>query len=315
MPVKFKHLEKIVGVFLTLVVLVIVVVVIFVGKERRWFEKQYEFTTKFLRGEGIKAGLVVAIKGIQVGEVKYVFLNEDNWIEVRFTVYEEYAGRIRQDSAIRVQSPLIGSKVIEIIPGGKDKLPLESGSYIWSQDTDEGARIIQERAKEEKPDELTRIMRNVEKLTYNLSDSEGNLEQSLKKVQNFFELLSSKEGSLNKTLASLEAITRSIEEKEGSIGKLMGDDYELYNNIISILEKVNTIMDDFQTLSKTISDTSPEIKAAIERGNATMDEAIGLIRTLQENFFVRGFSSRREEGVVPIDNAEREGGYSPEGGY
>ncbi|UCB45333.1 MAG: MCE family protein [Spirochaetota bacterium] len=311
MAYRFKHLEKVVGVFLTLVILIIVVVVIFIGRERRWFEQQYEFTTEFWSGEGLKPGIVVTIKGIQIGEVKSVFLNEDNWIEVRFAVYEEYAERIRKDSVAKLNSPLIGSKVMEIIPGGVHQLPLENGSYIWSQDTEIGADILKERAKEERPDQLTRILGNVERLTYNLSDAEGNLERTLVKVQDLFELLSAEDGSLNRTLKTLDRLTSSIQEQEGSIGKLLYDNYELYNNITSIMKRINAIMADIQTLSGTISETSPEIKAAIERANVTMDEAIGLIRTLQENFFVRGFSSRKEDVVVPLENAEREGGYSP----
>jgi phospholipid/cholesterol/gamma-HCH transport system substrate-binding protein len=312
MAYRFKHLEKVVGVFLTLVILIVVVVVIFIGRERRWFEQQYEFTTEFWSGEGLKPGIVVTIKGIQIGEIKSVFLNEDNWIEVRFAVYEEYAERIRKDSVAKLRSPLIGSKVMEIIPGGEHQLPLENGSYIWSEDTEVGADILKERAKEERPDQLTRILGNVERLTYNLSDAEGNLEQALTKVQDFFELLTAEDGSLNRTLKNLDRLTSSIEQQEGSIGKLMYDNYELYNSIASIMERLNAIMGDIQTLSSTISDTSPEIKAAIERANITMDEAIGLIRTLQENFFVKGFSSRKEDVVVPLENAEREGGYSPE---
>ena len=311
MAYRFKHLEKVVGVFLTLVILIIVVVVIFIGRERRWFEQQYEFTTEFWSGEGLKPGIIVTIKGIQIGEVKSVFLNEDNWIEVRFAVYEEYAERIRKDSVAKLNSPLIGSKVMEIIPGGEHQLPLENGSYIWSQDTEIGADILEERAKEERPDQLTRILGNVERLTYNLSDAEGNLERTLVKVQDLFELLSAEDGSLNRTLKTLDRLTSSIQEQEGSIGKLLYDNYELYNNITSIMKRINAIMADIQTLSGTISETSPEIKAAIERANVTMDEAIGLIRTLQENFFVRGFSSRKEDVVVPLENAEREGGYSP----
>jgi phospholipid/cholesterol/gamma-HCH transport system substrate-binding protein len=311
MAYRFKHLEKVVGVFLTLVILIIVVVVIFIGRERKWFEQQYEFITEFWSGEGLKPGIVVAIKGIQIGEVKSVFLNEDNWIEVRFSVYEEYAKRIRKDSVAKLRSPLIGSKVMEIIPGGEQQLPLENGSYIWSEDTDMGAEILKERAKEERPDQLTRILGNVERLTYNLSDANGNLERTLTKVQDFFTLLTDENGSFNRTLKNIDRLTSSIEQKEGSIGKLMYDNYELYNDIVSIMNSLNTIMDDMKTLSGTISESSPEIKAAIERANVTMDEAIGLIRTLQENFFVKGFSSRKEETVTPLENTEREGGYSP----
>ncbi len=309
MSFKFKHLEKIVGVFLTVVILVVITVIVFIGRERRWFEKQKIYSTKFFRGEGLSPGMMVEIKGIQIGEVKTIFLNVDNWIDVTFSIYEEYTSRITKDSVVKLRAPLIGSKVLEIIPGDKDMSVLESGSLIWSKDTEEGSRILRERKREEIPDEITRIISNVEQLTYNLSSNEGSLYKTLEMMQDFIEQLTSEEGSLNKTLASIEAITTSISEKEGSIGKFMDDNYELYDNVISLVEKLNLIMDDFRELSKTMAESSPGIKAAIERSNVTMEEATGLIRTLQDNFFVKGFSSRKEPEVVPIDNAERAGGY------
>lgn len=253
--------------------------------------------------------MMVEIKGIQIGEVKTIFLNEDNWIDVTISVYEEYTDRIRKDSVVKLRAPLIGSKVLEIIPGVTDMPVLETGSLIWSKDTEEGSRILRERKREEIPDEITRIINNVEQLTYNLSSNEGALNQTLETLEDFIAQLSSEEGSLNKTLSSIENITASISEKEGSIGRFMDDNYELYNNVISLMEKLNTIMDDFRVLSKTMSESSPGIKAAIERSNVTMDEATGLIRTLQDNFLVKGFSSRKEPEVIPIDNTERVGGY------
>jgi ABC-type transporter Mla subunit MlaD len=186
---------------------------------------------------------------------------------------------------------------------------LASGSYIWSKDTREGAKILTERAREEQPDEITRILSNVERLTYNLSDAEGSLNRALVQVEEFFAVLSSEDGSLQQTLASLNEITRKISEKEGSIGKLLDDNYELYNNIISITERLDSIMGDFEVLSATVADMSPEIKAAVERSNVAMDEAIGLMKTLQSNFFVRAFSSRKVSQPIPVENLEREGGY------
>jgi phospholipid/cholesterol/gamma-HCH transport system substrate-binding protein len=311
MSFRFKHLEKIVGVFLTVVILVIVAVIIMIGRERRWFEKQYQYNTKFLRGEGISLGMQVAIKGIQIGEVKSVFLNEDNWIDVSFSVYQEYAERIRKDSVVKRRSPLIGSKVLEIIPGEKDMPLLANGSYVWSEDTEQGERILAEKLKGERPDQMTRLMNNLEKLTYNLSAEDGSLEPTLAKIQEFFTMLTAKDQSLPQTLASLERITKSIEKKQGSIGKIMYDDYELYNNIVLLLENLNKTVSNFEELSAALSDTSPEIKAAIERSNRTMNEAIGLIQTLKQNFFVRGFSSKKEIAPLPIDSTEREGGYAP----
>jgi hypothetical protein len=96
-------------------------------------------------------------------------------------------------------------------------------------------------------------------------------------------MLSDEDGSLNLMLASLEEITRSIQDKEGSVGKLLNDDLELYMNIIALLENLNIMIANFQELSVALADSSPEIKAAVERSNRTMNEAIGLIKIL-ENF-------------------------------
>ncbi|HEB31035.1 MAG TPA: MCE family protein [Spirochaetes bacterium] len=309
MAAKFKHLEKIVGVFLTVIILAVIAVIAMIGREQRWFEKQKIYSTKFFRGEGLSPGMLVAIKGIQIGEVKTVYLNEDNWIEVTFSVYEEYADRIRKDSVVKINAPLIGAKVVEIIPGGKDMPVLETGSLVWSKDTEEGSRILKERKREEIPDEITRIINNIEILTYNLSSSEGSLNKTFDLLNEFLARLASEEGSLNKTLGAIEDITTSISQSKGSLGKFMDDNYELYDNVISLMEQLNLIMADFREVSRTVADSSPEIKAAIERSNVAMDEATGLIMTLQENFFVKGFSSRKESETLPIDNAEREGDY------
>jgi phospholipid/cholesterol/gamma-HCH transport system substrate-binding protein len=315
MSFKFKHLEKIVGVFLTVVLLIVIAVIVFIGREQRWFEKYYEFTTTFKTGENISPGTQVRIKGIQTGEVKSVFLTEDNLIEVTFSIYQEYVGRIRKDSIVKRRAPLIGTKFLEIIPGGKNMPILASGSYVWSEDSEEGARILSLKLVEEVPEQVQRIMNNVELLTYSLSAEEGKLSLTLDQVQDFFVMLSDEDGSLNLMLASLEEITRSIQDKEGSVGKLLNDDLELYMNIIALLENLNIMIANFQELSVALADSSPEIKAAVERSNRTMNEAIGLIKILENNFFVRGFSSRKPPTPVPIEGDVREGGYAPDVDY
>ncbi len=310
MSFKFTHLEKIVGIFITVVIIIILTVIILIGKERRWFEKHYFFTTKFLSGEGLSPGMQVTIKGIQIGEVKSVYLNEDNWIEVKFSVFKEYTPRIRKDSVARIKSPLLGSKALEIIPGNRDMPVLANGSFIWSSDTEQGKAILVEKEKSEQPDKITRILNNVEKLTYNLSSENGSLNQTLVKIKQFFEMLSAEQGYLNKTLASVESIVSSIQEDKGSVGKLLNDNYEIYNEIVAMLKKLNETIENFKELSKSLSESSPEIKAAIEKSNQTMDEAIGLMKTLRENVLIKGFSTYKEKKAPPIEGIERESEYT-----
>jgi virulence factor Mce-like protein len=311
MAFRYKHSEIVVGVFLVVAIAVVIAVIIMIGSERRWFEKRYEFTTKLQRGEGISPGMQVNIKGIQVGEVQSVYLNEDNWIEITFTVYQEYSERIRKDSVVKLRSPLIGSKALDVIPGGRTMPALASGSYVWSEDTEQGQRILSQRVTQERPEQLQRVLDNVERLTHNLSAKDGSLEPALEKILAFFEKLTSDEESLQRTLASLERITASIDQSEGSIGRLLDDDQELYASITRLMEHLNEMAANFETLSGELSDSSPEIRTAIARSNRTMNEAIGLIKTLQNNFFVRGFSSHKVQAPPPIEGADREGGYAP----
>ena len=317
MSFKFKHLEKIVGFFLILALLIVVAVIVMIGRERRWFEKQYTYTTKFNSGENISLGMQVRIKGIQTGEVKSLYLTDDNLIEVKFQVFQEYAERIRKDSVIKKRAPLIGTKYLEIIPGEANMPVLAGGSYVWSEDTVEGKRILSTRLKEERPEQVQRILDNVELMTYKLSNDDESLMLTLLKIRQFFDMLTSEDGNLNLMLAHIESITRSIDQAEGSIGRLIYDDYEIYEQLDAVMQNLNVMTGNFKELSRVLSDSSPEVKAAMENVNRTMDEAIGLIDTLQSSVWLRGASKKTEKAMkpTPIQGELREGGYAPDLDY
>jgi len=314
MSFKFKHLEKVVGFFLTLALLIVIAVIVMIGREQRWFEKQYNYTTKFNSGENISTGMQVRIKGIQTGEVKSVYLTEDNLIEVKFQVFQEYAERIRKDSVIKKRSPLIGTKYLEIIPGEANMPVLASGSYVWSEDTVEGKRILSVRLREERPEQIQRILDNVEHMTYKLSDDDEKLMITLVKIQQFFDMLTDEEGDLSQMLANLESITQSIDEAEGSIGRMIYDDYEIYNQVTAIMQNLNDMIANFEELSQVLADSSPEVKSAMENVNRTMDEAMGLMSTLQNSVWLRSASKKTEKAMKasPIEGDVREGGYAPD---
>ena len=317
MSFKFKHLEKIVGFFLTLAILIAVAVVIMIGREQRWFEKQHIYTTKFLSGESLSIGMEVQIKGIQTGEVKTVFLTEDNLIEVTFKVFQEYSGRIRKDSVVKKRSPLIGAKYLEIIPGESDMPVLASGSYVWSEDTEEGKRILSERLRVDRPEQIQRILDNVEEMTYKLSADEERLMVMLTKAGDFMDLLNNEEGDLNQILDHIEAITNSIVKSEGSIGKMIYDDYEMYEQITATMSNLSSMTANLDELSAMLADSSPEVKMAMQNVNRTMDNAIGLMTTLQNSVWLRSASKKTEQRLQakPIEGDVREGGYAPELDY
>jgi ABC-type transporter Mla subunit MlaD len=261
--------------------------------------------------------MAMKIKGIQTGEVKSVFLTEDNLIEVNFKVFQEYSGRIRKDSVVKKRSPLIGAKYLEIIPGEANMPVLASGSYVWSEDTEEGKRILNDRLRVDRPEQIQRILNNVEEMTYKLSSDEEKLMVMLTKAGEFMDLLNDEEGDLNQILDHIEAITKSIVESEGSIGKMIYDDYEMYEQITATMTNLSSMTENLDELSEMLADSSPEVKTAMQNVNRAMDNAIGLMTTLQNSVWLRSASKKTEQSLQPkpIEGDVREGGYAPELDY
>jgi ABC-type transporter Mla subunit MlaD len=149
------------------------------------------------------------------------------------------------------------------------------------------------------------------------SDEDEELILTLVKIQQFFDMLSDEEGDLSMMLANLESITDSIDSAEGSIGRLIYDDYEIYEQLAAVMENLNSMTENFDELSEVVADSSPEVKAAMDNVNRTLDEAVGLMNTLQNSVWLRSASKKTERAMQPspIESDAREGGYAPDLDY
>jgi ABC-type transporter Mla subunit MlaD len=194
---------------------------------------------------------------------------------------------------------------------------LASGSYVWSEDTEEGKRILSERLRVERPEQIQRILNNVEEMTYKLSADEERLMVVLSKAGEFMDTLNDDQGDLNQILDHIESITQSIVESEGSIGRMIYDDYEMYEQITATMANLNSMTANLEELSSMLADSSPEVKMAMQNVNRAMDEAVGLMSTLQNSVWLRGASKKTEQQLQakPIEGDVREGGYAPELDY
>ena len=94
-------------------------------------------------------------------------------------------------------------------------------------------------------------------------------------------------------------------------------DYEMYEQITATMTNLNNMTANLEELSAMLGDSSPEIKMAMQNVNRAMDEAIGLMTTLQNSVWLRGASKKMEQRLKakPIEGDVREGGYAPELDY
>lgn len=101
-------------------------------KERRL--DTYQLTARFNQTDGLIAGSEVRLAGIKVGQVVSQRLDDYYGVVVTFSM----PGNIRlpEDSGASVQSSsLIGSKYIELLPGGAEEMLDPGASVEFTEDS------------------------------------------------------------------------------------------------------------------------------------------------------------------------------------
>jgi phospholipid/cholesterol/gamma-HCH transport system substrate-binding protein len=112
--------------------------VFLVGTQQRFWEGRAEYWLQFSRTNGLSEGAPVLLDGVNVGGVTNMRFPPDpsaRYVEVRVSIVEDVAARIRRDTVGRVQTlGLLGDKYIELTSGSLDTEMLEEGGLIRSVD-------------------------------------------------------------------------------------------------------------------------------------------------------------------------------------
>ncbi len=114
-----------VGVFTVVMLLVAAMLVVVFGEFRFGSDKSYHAT--FADASRLKAGQDVRIAGVPVGAVKDVTLNDDNTVDVAFTLNERYQLYTSSKALVRYEN-LVGDRYLEIASGPGDLVKLPGGT-------------------------------------------------------------------------------------------------------------------------------------------------------------------------------------------
>jgi len=266
MSIKFKYFEKIVGFFMLGGLIILLITIILMGKEQKWFQKRITMTTIFNKGDGLSKGMEVKINGLVVGRVNNFGFSPDNRILVTFEVYKEFIKKIRNDSYVfkESSSPLGGGFLSVTI--GKYKSPIVTNhSFLYSEDSELVSSLIQNNIIHRK---------------------EGSFDNIIKGVNSLITQLASPKGPLIGTLNGLDEMARMLSKPGGTLTTLFGDDNKLYNEIMLVMTTLSTVAKDFNVMSATIRNSSPDIKSMITSAKQGINEANKVMVGLQHYFSV-----------------------------
>jgi phospholipid/cholesterol/gamma-HCH transport system substrate-binding protein len=93
----------------------------------------YELTAQFSSVDGLNVGSDVSVAGVKIGAVTAETLDPRTFLAtVHMTIERQY--KLPEDSIAKIASPgLLGSKYIEIVPGGSDKALPPGGRIKYTQ--------------------------------------------------------------------------------------------------------------------------------------------------------------------------------------
>ena len=317
MTFKFRHADKIVGLFTLIAVVLLVFMVIFAGVNKKWFTKKVQFESRFTSAAGLKVGMGVNLRGFEIGRIREISLNDDNQVDIVFFVYETYHDRIRPDSVVALPSSLLGAaSALDFYPGLSDGPPLESGSFIPSTQIQEGKQLLKQQRVDiaTRGDAITDILNDLPGVLATIGQTVteiGELSRSLdtgirgsgddalsETIRNARDITANVEEStavLTEITLDIEALTAepaglaaTLLDPSGSLNTLLNDDDELWNQVMAILAEMETSMAGVSTLANSLAGVSPQLSLTLEETIAALEDARKVMEGLRNNPLLRG---------------------------
>ena len=229
------------GIVVVVAVAIAVVFAFMVGGEGGLPWQRYHLKTRFPNVQGLKAGAVVRLAGVEVGQVSEVqFVGAQ--VEVTMELSEDVQDKITEGSKAMIGSiSLLGETAIDINAVGIGR-PLPDWGYIQSARTPGQIAEVAEQANAGIV-EITNLLRDIrggkgtvgklftDDKVYNdfvaLTTAADRVMQNLNRGQGTLgKLLNDEQAyrSLQASLDDLATMTRRINAGEGSLGKLLNDD-------------------------------------------------------------------------------------------
>ena len=121
------------GIFVVLGTVLLVVASYLIGNRQNMFGKTFTIEAVFKNVNGLQKGNNVRYAGINVGTVKDIDMQNDTLIRVEMLIQEKMQVHIKTDAIATIGSDgLVGSMIVNIIPGNGDAPLVQSGDRIIS---------------------------------------------------------------------------------------------------------------------------------------------------------------------------------------
>ncbi len=315
MKLRYRFANQVVGAFIILAVAITVALVVLMGANQRWFRRNYEYYSILPDARDVSSGMAVTFRGFTVGRVTDVTLNENNEVDLRFYIHEEYVEQVRRNSLIQIVSNPLGGGEIIFHQGRAPTPPIPEGSEIPTYDSKQGLRL---RADNEvivlrtaDPiaqilDQVDPILLNLDRVLVNVAEITEELDSVLREdggsIAGDVAAITSNLRETTEALRDPTGIVPRLIDPQGSIATLLDDDDELYNQINAIIASleqsvasVSATLEEVAGFANYLNESQPQISSLLEEGRETLDSGQDVLEGLRNNPLLRGGISEEAE--------------------
>ncbi len=271
-----------------LAVAVTVALIILMGANQRWFRKNYEYYARFDTAKDVSVGMAITFRGFTIGRVNDISLNEDNQVDVVFTIQEEYIDKVTRDSLIQVVTNPLGGGEILFHQGREITPPMPEGSQIPIYDSKQGLRLREENRvivlRDADPiaqalSQIDPILTNVDRVLVNVVGLTEEIQTALRGESG---------GPISGTLIGVEStildlqrtvvrVNRVIDDTALQVGDLLAD----VQLITANLEQTTAALADPTGLVPTLLDPKGSLATLLDDDNVLFDDIQAILVSLQ----------------------------------
>ena len=245
-------LEVMVGTFMFVALLGLCVFTIVLSRENV-FKKAYPFEVVFTDVMGLRDGDNVMMRGMTVGKVKAMILQDGG---VRVVADLQRPIRLRPDYSIDVViSSVLGGRYLQISEGNPDLAPLAPGTVVKGRTPNDVMALVSSMAADLKDitGKISSGQGTLGKLVYDetLYNDAREVVNELKAAVKDRGLIRNVEASM----ANLNEITDKINHGEGTLGLLVNDE-SLYLQVKQMINDISATVDDVRETSPIVTFSS-----------------------------------------------------------
>lgn len=247
------------GLFVIIGLLIFIVAVYFIGDKQKIFGKTNHLKVVFNNVNGLQIGNNVRYSGVNSGTVRGINMINDSIIEVDMIIDNTLFSHIKKDAVAVIGSDgLVGSMIINIIPGKGAALPVEPGDEIKSLN-----RV--------RPDELLNTLGITNKNAALLTADLLKITSEINKGKGTVGLLikdSLLAKDLKETMQYLKITGKVTTESVMKLNRLIGS-LDNKNNVIGVL-KDTAVANNIKTIVNNLDKSSTEINKVVSNLNSTV---------------------------------------------